>query len=503
MTSSSSGPLLIDIDDDCDSPLAPHDVLRPQKRFKNGGANVRSGPSSYEAIFDWPSEGKRVGQDYIAASQLEEQAGQFFTKKIYVTTTYAGAQTVEHVFSCIKEEYGLSDDAVIFWSSTDNSPLCMRLALNSKRPPVHVFNDITERVPKNVLKKMEFVRATFIKRFEEQLENTQMNAKQRRHLLDQLGGRCRQKLRKELRAIACSRDLKAYCHKHHTMCHIWPQDMREDDVHVEAGGNTCVGFSPQGSQLRWLDDSAVPCAIWLFMAELAAPDVLLDECSHHFNTKQVLDEFFPDSKGWKVSVIMLAPTDVGLPYTRPRNFALVYNHKWKSLIPLDYNTFMSIMGSRPRLTGHIFFRDLPTCQQNWVEEQLARRKIVPPTTVPKQIDPDSVLTPGSRARLKVYKSARDGMQLPLAFSPVLDLSQNQTVRGSFSDNLSSLLCKSEPFSMSANRGMAKLEAWGVQAFPHPRLLEGTSSERAEQFPFDCAVTDALTYAEVWGSWEMQ
>ena len=75
-------------------------------------------------------------------------------QNIWVTTTYSGALTVEHVLHRIRanlEQEKLSqgtflDNTLKFDAATDCNVLCRKLAMECKSPPLHVFGQIQDRI---------------------------------------------------------------------------------------------------------------------------------------------------------------------------------------------------------------------------------------------------------------------------------------------------------------------------------------------------------------------
>ena len=146
MAASSSGLLLRDMPGG-DDPLGLSVSAGPAKRLRSlPSACSTPGPSSYEALLNW---GHRC---------VEQVEG-----KLWLTTFYSGAGTVEHVLSCIWKEMGLPVASLVFWSMADSSEVCRSLALNSKNPPMHVFGGIMDRVPLRIMKKLYLIQQTTLK----------------------------------------------------------------------------------------------------------------------------------------------------------------------------------------------------------------------------------------------------------------------------------------------------------------------------------------------------
>mmetsp|Transcript_19671 Transcript_19671/g.55934 ORF Transcript_19671/g.55934 Transcript_19671/m.55934 type:complete len:136 (+) Transcript_19671:236-643(+) len=97
-------------------------------------------------------------------------------------------------------------------------------------------------------------------------------------------------------------------------------------------------------------------------------------------------------------------------------------------IPLDFSQhFKPTMGSAVVLDGHTFFLDDARTSAEWAQEQLKRMGIKDGGSTAAW-SPFVVLPVGCRMRLQRYVDIKSGCAPPLPFQPIVDLSQDPSVR---------------------------------------------------------------------------
>ena len=458
-----------DNDDDCvgeESPL---------KRQRCEAVVYPPGPRHYADLFEWPTEALDSCLEHASAlgvSGVEAQLPELMARKVYVTTTYSGALTVEYVCALIQDLHvsrrGKDNvNGFIFWSATDVDPLCRKVALQSTHPPEHVFGNILDRVDADLLMRVQHVQTAILNRARDRVAG----GEDRAAVKQELGKRRRLKIARLLRKNM--RDLKlkqCWCYRHNKYCPLCPP-VQPGDEHLEAGGNTCVAFSPQGKQWRWCHESAVPCLIWLVGLEQIRPSMILQECSHYFNTEEVFAEIFPPSNGWSTNVVEFGPESIGVPETRPRKYSWTLDTTQRQMqVSFDRATFLKVMGRSLSLDGHACFCAPACLVQKHYQAQMAQLGVVMPTAA-GSVDwkPEVVLGVGNRARLADYRKLKQTSAID--FEPIVDLSQNAKVRGRLRNLVPSFLRISVPFSFAVNRTMTREETFGLHGFAVPGLFE--------------------------------
>lgn len=270
--------------------------------------------------------------------------------------------------------------------------------------------------------------------------------------------------------------VEGWCWKCGCFCPFLPPK-EAGDIHLEAGGNTCVSFSPQGGQARWIHPSGSACAIWLAWCKKHV-DALFQECSHLFNTEDTLEEAFPWSDGWSSTTLQLAAKDVGVPMNRLRKWSWTLRHSTLQLcVHLDRNLFMRCCSSPVQVSGHDFFVLDGDQAESYMKELNMEKQL-------HEIGGRQFISPGSSGRLEGYEALLAG--LPNTPPPILDLSQNVAVRDRLSSWAPSLLCHSVLWSCKHERKMIcpemfLLMGWPVHLEPicH-QVMKGDKSE----FPWD-------------------
>ena len=455
------------------------------------GDSVMSGLAS---VVSWPQLAFAVQDGLLAATGVKSQLTQNLSSDTcawWVTTSYSGLGTFEHCLSrisALNHEHAF-DEKVFppfkFWSATDADPDSRVAIMKSKICPLHVFGDIEERVPTDVLDRLNFVVKT-LKGPLASLDKREMTPADKKKAKAEINERCMSKLL-AVAWEAFSEDrgqTSAYCYKHGCKCPLLPP-MSPGDILLEAGGNTCVSFSPQGSQAKWVHESGVTAAIWFGWCRRYA-DALFQECSHLFNTSAVLKAAFPEEQ-WKTSVLQLSAKDVGVPMVRPRNWSwTVRTNKLKLSSDLSSDLFLKCCGSDVKLTGHDFCVMSDSEAAGYLTE--LGQCLHPHETSGRQF-----LTAGCLRRLDEYEAFRqrmigEGKDVPV---PLVDLSQNVMVREKLSEFCPSLLCHSVIWSCQRNRKLLLPELFLLMGWPVPlsssALAEGHAMEDdGAEFPWEAA-----------------
>jgi len=316
-------------------------------------------------------------------------------------------------------------------------------------------------------------------------------------VLTNLSHRLRQKVINLLRKTITGSNLTAWCYKHGRRCSVKPP-RREGSLHLEAGGNTCVAFSMQGAKQLWLHESSAACLIWMVTTELQRPAMLLQECSATFNTQEVLGEVFQED--WQSQVYVFGQNTLGVPMTRPRKYSWTIDKRQLCMTQGCTTTdFCEVMGRSLVLNGHVFFAATQEMQQRYFKQQFGRQGVDMQDQEGKQTQwsPELFLPVGDRSRFAKYKPAVVDAEPMLSFEPIVDLSQDISVRRSFTDVVPSLLRKSDPFSFEFMRGMTVEEAFCAMGFPVPGMFR-ESCRFADSWPFADGMLDRLHPSKLWG-----
>ena len=470
---------------------------RPPKIARLGTTEYAVGQRALgpKALAAWPDELEAL-VDKMAARGVDGHLVSecLATKsKIWVTSSYTGMGTFEHVLERIalamggKKPAGTTDQCppFHFWSANEVDAKTRELLLRSKHCPTHVFGDLRGQVDEMILRHMDFVIATLQARLEKMSQG--LGAEQRKAIEEELNTKCMKKLI-YIASTAVKQGAvfqEGWCYVHNCHCPLFPKKA-PTDLRLEVAGNTCVAFSPQGKRAKWLHKSAVPAAIWLARtAECTTSscaswkaDMVLQECSHAFNTEDAFAEAFPGGH-WKTRVLQVSPVDVGCPLTRPRNFSWSWDlFRFQLAEEPSVESFLALCGANPACDGHDFFLGSEDVLRKFREKVRQSQDLCSNVEGAGIDQGESYLATGARARLLAYREAlkASGQTEP----PILDLSQNPSVRSKFSSRLPSVLCGSMVWSERFAREMLPQELFLSMGWPVPSLLGDSDAS----FPFD-------------------
>ncbi|CAK9110214.1 Uncharacterized protein SCF082_LOCUS51195 [Durusdinium trenchii] len=454
---------------------AEHPCDEPAQKFRRLSTHVHeraddsSGVQAALGTVDWLDQVKELPDVMVAklgaTSALDSHLSSEVT--IWVTSSYSGLGTFEHCVSRLAslktpDLFQLDSDSLCFepfrfYSATEDDPFCREVLLTSKVCPEHVFGDVCERVSADVLNKMIFTVDTLKSRAEAIAKGDQSNAEKKR-LKDQLNDRCMKKLieiaHNAMQDPAAAKK-QGWCYKHMQYCSLAPP-MKRGDWLLEAGGNTCVSFSPQGGHARWLHPSGPPAAIWLAWCKAHA-DAIFQECSSLFNSQAVLELAFPPIELWSTTVLQLGAKDVGVPMNRLRNWTwTVRRSKLKMVTAVDRSFFLNLCGSNVECTSHDFFMMPKDDAFDFLKETVG----VPS---PHEFGARQFLTEGSIKRLEEYEAHQ--LAGGECDEPMVDLSQNVVVREKLSNFAPSLLCQSVIWSFRHQRPITLAEGFLLMGWP--------------------------------------
>eukprot|EP00439_Symbiodinium_sp_Y106_P034033 s6775_g4.t1 len=354
---------------------------------------------------------------------------------IFVTSSYSGVGTFEFCMARLAALFTTLDGSRFkFWSACESDASVRAMLMQSQVCPEHVFGDICERVDKECMDQLKFIVQACEERAAK-IAATKNTSENKKKAYAELSDRCMKKLFSVSMEKIAEQSLQtsgmAYCYKHEKQCPLLPPSRSAEDLLLEGAGNTCVAFSPQGKQAKWIHPLGPVAAVWLSWAACHA-DMIFQECSHLFDTKAFMHCACPPDQGWSTSVVTLGAVDVGVPMVRPRNFSwTVRTQKPRMVAPLTKELFYQLHPCPPPLSGHKFFFLDAVDAASFVGDSEEGRAA-------KDFGFEACLASGMQARLQAYKSLymkqlTGGQTVP---KPIVDLSQNASVRGKLSDRFS-------------------------------------------------------------------
>ena len=216
-------------------------------------------------------------------------------------------------------------------------------------------------------------------------------------------------------------------------------------------------------------------------------DWLLQECSHCFNSLECFETVFKPHAGWQTSCVQLCPTVVGVPMRRPCNITWTINTaRFSMLQAFTADSFIAVAGSTTQLSGHDFFC-APEADVRCALQAQARAQHV--VLAEGEVDAGlKVLPQGVKARLLKYAEeiATQNTRAESGLLPVLDLSQNVSVRKAMSSTIPSILRGSRIRSCQERREMLLRELFFSFGWPVPEM-----SRAGHQLPFPDEILQKL------------
>ena len=449
-------------------------------------------PNVLVELLQWPSMVASVLDDIFSFSlnlssclphhfPREDDLSSSPAKTFYLTTHYTGLGTVEH---CLKELQAArnSKSKVVLWSGHEIDTAARDLGMKSAHAPKHMFGDIMDQFSLDDYNLMQTT-VKVLKERAHKLASQCSTREQKNMVFGEHSRRCMSKLCHMVKNF-CKRgkvQTHGFCYVHNDFCPFFPSYLETEDengIVIEAGGNSCVAFSPQGGQSRWLHPSAVVTAAWLGRTAFRRPHIVLQECSSLFNTTEAFNMFFPPEENWSTKVLKLKCSDVGIPMARLRNYSWTINTNRLHFLKKDifHSEYLTVMRFPVLCSGHDFFCAPESMVQESLQKDALRLKHISNV---KRLPMDAALSPGAKLRLQAYQDILDKAAGHVSPSKqqcgVVDISQNPSVRPFLSSSLPSLL--THLWSQYHKRGwLPKDDGVASDRSASPRLWKGKPME---------------------------
>ena len=472
--------------------------MPPAKRIRRGGTDdldsSDQGTQEVANLLDWPRFAisnlpLNLEDCYNEVSQLpaffppsESARERGLISRLVVTTAYTGLGTVEHCLDRLASASG-GFQQVLHWSGFERDPKCRDVILQSAHCPNHLFGDLEDLFEPDVVTKMYACTEVLKKRAEARCKEA-ANTEESRQVVAAHSKRCMSKLFQMAKQGIQDGKVRThlYCWVHGGYCQVHPT-LIPGDCALEAGGNSCVAFSPQGTRSQWLHGSNVATALWLALTGHRGAQnelhLLLQECSSLFTTEECFELAMPEN--FRNYVCKLSCRDVGVPMQRLRKFSWAVNTRaFTVTVDITKDFFQTLCGSPPLCDGHdYFFASEKTVQAHYRAASKWRQWWGPSQTSAEdgmRLSADCVLCAGARVRLVDYNQflrEQSGEHPRKEQCGVVDLSQNVSARPVLKAELPSLLCQSLLWSQYHGRCLLPIESLGVMGWPIPELLRVT------------------------------
>ena len=93
----------------------------------------------------------------------------------------------------------------------------------------------------------------------------------------------------------------------------------DESLHIIIAGSTCTAWSSRGLAKRENDPTMYPFMIWIFLIRALSPDVVIHECTSHFN-HEVFSHYLA---AYNTHSFLVCPTQLGWPVHRLRRYTIL------------------------------------------------------------------------------------------------------------------------------------------------------------------------------------
>ena len=385
---------------------------------------------------------------------------------------------------------------VVMYSATDNDQLCRQalLAHPHESTPQHVFRDVLERVPDDVLARLKAIESSKLKT---------MPARRRSACIDEriqkceLGAELVAGLRKELESTRFNETV--WCVRHNAYCHVHPRSDASlaGFMHLEVAGPCCPAWSSMSArQDRWLSQATLPALVWAYSARHAGVDIIVHENAPGWDEEPTRQIFAGEANGARrrsncvgsmygpgASVFgcyqppPLCPTMFGRPSRRKRKYTMfIRRHGFHLALP-PVTTFAEAFEQafvRAQSLGMVEYLCAPEPLVLDHAEQLVRDQGFDMDAT--EIDAGMAVRSGEAVRSFGYQRLAESKGLvedgvwncPVALVNLAQASSH--IKQVDTANAPALMTRSILFDLVRQRMLVDEEYWLIQGYAPPRLL---------------------------------
>ena len=330
--------------------------------------------------------------------------------------------------------------------------------------PEHTFGDICHTLPVKLIQKWQ----GRLEKYRKQVQSNGGNPKERRQLIDRLGRAFVRQALVEMRAVKIPKNIRHWCHKHKRYCRHFPIREPGGKLHVEAAGTTCVGFSPLGSNWRWLDDSCVVFLCWIALMWVSTPDIIVNECVPSFDA-DVLDLALnfqsEEDCRYDVRSVCFSTRDQGVPIDRRRRYTICNRIVNIRINKYNLSYFSLVSFRRLEVNGSIFFQ-ASEGRLEQVKESIAQARGLPAKDRGQPWSWRALLTASENQMLQAIR--RNGVVDGVS-DAFVTLSQNWYRQATYQECVPALTRNSKIYRMSPvatdDRLAVADEYFGMQMMP--------------------------------------
>ncbi len=457
-------------------------------------------PLTYIDLFTWPMMGVTQGLERIPSLGKAQAEGKRTTAKavlrlqrnareVLITTSYSGIGCAETAVAMVKEALQLHgiDCSVRFYRARDMEPLCQHVLLHAHKGAFaceHVMGDILDDLDPRLRARLDNYRESLLAGLRARCRKGGISQEDKAALMRRRGEAFRAKaselLQKEFMpqvveplqvdqlvlprdAVAQTFNRVCTCFRHGAGCPVFPKKS-EGQLWVEIAGSTCVAWSSLGDGEGWLHEASLPCLTWAWECVAARPDVVIHECTRHFDGEGLASILRPH---YTVESKIITPTQWGLPAQRQRKYTVALLQESGNMGCHSFaRDFLQLFGRECKLTGEVYFAAPERVQQEYYRSLAEKRQYDPAST--KNWGIADVLAPSYREIAKRYSNAapRDAQACS-----IVDLSQDPSRLGGRSppSHMPALVKNSHMFHVQSQRLLLPEQHFVVMGFPAVRL----------------------------------
>ena len=311
----------------------------PATDTEGGSLPPRMGPKSLADVLQCLKDpvgriAKVLRHRWPNLSQLHGGSSTDAWQELWITTSYSGIGFAEASIVELQRELaaiGLTVK-VKFASACELEEVPRQALLQHKHGPEHVFGDITSRIPSELRDALLAKAKAHREHVQHQVNIARSCGEDPKKIKAQLVAELGQEFFHEVTSALEVAPLSSHswCYRHAQMCPV--QVIQEGSLQegglsphhilrLEIAGTTCVAWSQMGVRWGWLDDSCIPCLVWMFATAAARPDLVLHERTVHFQPARFRPVF--QSELYSLQTLKSRPSLWGIPVERPRRYTLL------------------------------------------------------------------------------------------------------------------------------------------------------------------------------------
>jgi hypothetical protein len=419
---------------------------------------------------------------------------------------------------------------IVMFAATDNARLSQRVlqAHPSDSAPLHIFGDVLDCLPVDVLKRCKEIETNKLQHFNDRAaeiigaavecadsEDLDMGDQRVTVMKAELGEELVNELCAELEKVHFTET--AWCKNHQKFCYTNPrcEPIFRDAVWIEAAGPLCPPWSNMNPRKdRWLSEATLTSLTWAYSTRYQRPDIVLHENSPGWDDSRTCKVFafkhtgkraspshpicspfakvpnteLDDSTGYLcLQPHIVCPSLMGIPSRRRRKYTA-----WTRKATVTWQFPASMVFQE--LFDTIFFRDLVSTAAVYLcasegevhEEAQAVLQGNGFDIEDGDITGDMVLSPGDFRRLQGHlaeaqdRGYREGQQWHVSCAIVNTGQTSGYMKAVDTVTTPALMRRSSLFDMVSKRILTKSEYWMIQGWPHPNVV---GPPLASLFPF--------------------